>query len=137
MHLKETFSGTVQEKNAMAEENGKLKELLQLHGISYPSHELHRQSAGIGTSSYGGSSAQSRSGSYNPTQGFSPPTTVNSGGTSPPMREAARAGGEVIGGHQTMHQQQGFDHDQVGIDFVLASVDRQSRPSYLSPPPHI
>ena len=137
MHLKETFSGTVQEKNAIAEENKRLKDLLRAHGIMFPGSNSRSHSAGLGTGSYTESSADSRSGSYNPTQGFSPPTTVYSDGTSPTMREASRAGNELIGGPQVMQQQQGVDHDQAGIDFVLASVDRQRRQPHPSSLSHI
>ena len=154
MSLKETFVHTVAEKNTIAEENQRLKELLQMHGIPPPgglsdSRQSRSQSGGpsnMNISSYTSSATGSRSGSYainNNTQGFTPPTTIGTpdGDLSPKTREAAKVGSELLGGHhqplispsrhqrhqQQQHQhqhQQGFDHDQVGIDFVLTSVER-------------
>ncbi|KAA6409888.1 MAG: hypothetical protein FRX48_06501 [Lasallia pustulata] len=120
MKLKETYSSVVQDKNAIAEENRKLKELLRLHGIAFPGLDQYGHNVVGGVSSYGGSSSGSRSGSYSQNQGFSPPTTVGSAIT--PVDELnMQAGGEVIGGPQShqRHQQQGLDYDRIGIDFVL------------------
>ncbi|MCJ1370274.1 hypothetical protein MMC20_001486 [Loxospora ochrophaea] len=135
--LKETFSVSSQEKNSIKEENQKLKELLRIHGIPYHSSNQSGQSLGPGPDSWGGNSAGSQYGGYNlNAQSFSPPTTSFSSDTPPSMHEAAKAGNELIGGPQRMHQQPGMDHDQLGIDFVLTSVNQQHHyPTYVSHPP--
>ena len=137
MKLKETYSSVVQDKNAIAEENRKLKELLRLHGIAFPGLDQFGQNVAGGVSSYGGSSSGSQSGSYSQNQSFSPPTTVGSAIT-PPNELNMQAGSELIGGpqsHQQRHQQQGLDYDRIGIDFVLTSVERPQQSPHLSPPP--
>ena len=148
MRLKENFSGTIQEKNAIAEENRKLKELLRMHGINDMSVDGNSNSGGA-SSTYGGSVTESRAGSYNYNQSFTPPPSAFSGGASPGMSQAIRAGGQQYQGgspqqqqqqQQRQHQQQhnnGMDHDQIGVDFVLASVDpRQGNSRYLPPSSH-
>ena len=136
MKLKETYSSVVQDKNAIAEENRKLKELLRLHGIAFPGLDQYGHNVVGGVSSYGGSSSGSRSGSYSQNRAFSPPTTVGSAVT-PPDEVNMQAGSELIGGPQShqRHQQQGLDYDRIGIDFVLTSVERPQQSPHLSPPP--
>ena len=133
MHLKENFAGTIQEKNAFADENRKLKEILRMHGITDPSLDGNSNSGGA-PSTYAGSVADSRAGSYAYNPGFSPPPSVISGGGSPSMAHPPR-GGQLMGGPQggQQRQQGGLDHDQVGVDFVLASVNRQDNSRYLAP----
>ena len=136
MRLKENFSGTIQEKNAMADENRKLKEILRMHGITDPSVDGYSTSGGA-PSTYAGSVADSRVGSYAYTQGFSPPHSTISGPDSPMLSQirSGASGGQMMGGsHSNQHQQHhqgGLDHDQLGVDFVLASVDpRQGNSRY-------
>ena len=125
MTLKETYTGTVQERNAVAEENRRLKELLRLHGISDPSVDGHSTSGGP-TSTYAGSVTDSRTGSYN-YQAFSPPPTVISGFGSPAMRHISHGTIEASSPLEAQQQQQQVDHDQIGVNFVLASVNRQGQ----------
>ncbi|MCJ1379730.1 hypothetical protein MMC17_002833 [Xylographa soralifera] len=123
MQLKETYTGAVQEKLAVVDENRKLKELLRMHGIAYNSHD-NGTSTGPAASYPGGSSSGSRSASYPFNQTFSPPRLPTSGSASPSNSTAAQAGSELIGGPQSafdpQHQGGGMDHDQLGVDFVLA-----------------
>ena len=136
MKLKETYSSTVQDKNAIVEENRKLKELLRHHGIAFPGLDQHDHKVAGAVSSYGGSSSGSRSGGYSQNQSFSPPTTVGSAIT-PPNELNMQAGSELIAGSQghQRHQQQGLDYDRIGIDFVLTSVERPGQSPHLSLPP--
>lgn len=136
MKLKETYSSVVLDKNAIAEENRKLKELLRLHGIAFPGLDQYGHNVAGVVSSYGGSSSGSRSGSYSQNRSFSPPTTVGSAIT-PPEDLNMQGSSEFIGGPQShqRHQQQGLDYDRIGIDFVLTSVDRPRQSPHLSPPP--
>lgn len=141
MQLKETFTGAVQEKNNALKENIKLKDLLRSHGISLGSLETS-SSAGLGDIDMSniGSSAGSQAGGYGYTQSFSPPRPPNSSSASPADQAQAQAGSELIGGPQSLYQQQrgGFDHEQAGVDFVLASVPQQgtSNMGHISPPAH-
>lgn len=138
LRLKETYSTTVQERNAVAEENRKLKELLRLHGIAFPSMDSYGSSNGIGRigSSYGGSSTGSVSAGFTHNQSVSPPTTVGQG-PSPPAgvdnrgRKESSAGPQGPQYFQQRQQQQGLDHDQIGIDFVLTYAGQPNRA-----PPH-
>lgn len=136
MKLKETYSNVVQDKNAIAEENRKLKDLLRLHGIAFPGLDQHGHNVTGGVSSYGGSSSGSRSGSYSQNRSFSPPTTVGSA-VAPSDELNMQAGSELVGGPQShqLHHQQALDYDRIGIDFVLTSVERPGQSPHLSPPP--
>lgn len=145
MRLKENFTGTIQEKNAIAEENRKLKELLRMHGINDVSVDGNSNSGGA-PSTYGGSVTDSRAGSYNFNPSFTPSPSAFSGDGSPGMSQAVRGvGQQYLGGSPQLQQQQqrqqqhnnGLDHDQIGVDFVLASVDpRQGTSRYLPPSSH-
>ncbi len=118
MRLKETFVIEVQQKNSIADENRRLKVLLQAHGIPYqnqnlipPDHYTRK-----GTSTYGGSS-RSGSGSHVQASSLSPATTDVSGLNSPSL--AAEIKSEYLATPQNMQSHNGLDHDQIGIDFVL------------------
>jgi len=127
LRLKDTFATTARERDAIAEENRRLKELLIAHGISY---DLSSPGTGgfgrVGSSAYGGSSTGSVSGSYGPgsnSTGYTspnsmPPQVQGSGQMSPPQKPRQQSNN-------------GMDYDQVGIDFVLT----YDRTPYLSPPP--
>ncbi|KAF2750763.1 hypothetical protein M011DRAFT_396170 [Sporormia fimetaria CBS 119925] len=134
LRLKELFTNSSRERDAIAEENRRLKELLMAHGIAY---DLTGSNNGLGisnmgSSTYGGSSSGSVSG-YNP-------GTNSTGYTSPPSAPRGSVSGPS--GHslsppiQPQQQPQvphptGMDYDQLGIDFVLT----YDRTPYLSPPP--
>ncbi|MCJ1288534.1 hypothetical protein MMC34_000062 [Xylographa carneopallida] len=123
MQLKETYTGAVQERLAVIDENRKLKELLRIHNIAYTSPE-NGTSAAPAAPYHGGNSSDSRSASYPYNQTFSPPRLPTSGSVSPSTSAAAHAGSELIGGPQSTfdphYQGGGMDHDQLGVDFVLA-----------------
>lgn len=119
MRTKEMFSRNIQEKNAIADENRKLKELLQIHGISFqsllpPDHFISK-----GTSTYGGSSFSNGSGSHAQNSSHSPATTAASGLNSPMLVEPADVKADWNGVPRMAQLQEGLDHDQIGIDFVL------------------
>ncbi len=123
LRLKETFGSTVRERDAMAEEIRRLKEILAANGITYTSDSLASANSAPGRSSSG-----SISGSYAPpssTTSFSPPPSAGnySGRAGPtPGRPATNAAGVPT---------TGIDYDQIGIDFVLT----YDHAPYLSPPP--
>ena len=133
LRLKETVATTSRERDAMAEENRRLKELLMAHGISYDlSSPVGSGLGGIGSSTYGGSSTGSVSG------GYGGPGTNSTGYTSPPNMPNQPLPPLSGGGHMSqsppMQMPQtngGLDYDQIGIDFVLT----YDRTPYLSPPP--
>ena len=130
MQLKETYTGAVQEKLAVVDENRKLKELLRMHNIAYNGPETGTSTTQA-ASYFGGGSSGGRSTSYPINQSFSPPHLSTSGSASPSNSGAAQAGSELIGGPQSTfdphYQGGGMDHDQLGVDFVLASVSRLAR----------
>ncbi|TKA75140.1 hypothetical protein B0A49_05297 [Cryomyces minteri] len=114
LRLKETFGTTARERDAVQEENRRLKELLAAHGISYdfssPSHTFQRNG-----SSYDRSSRGSFTGSYGPpsnSTGFSPPPQAPSQPLPPQPAHAQKTS------HPPSSQNRP-DYDQVGIDFVL------------------
>jgi hypothetical protein len=142
LRLKEMFTTTTKERDSIAEENRRLKELLASHGISYDFAAVPMKFSreDTGSSSYGHSTAGSTVGSYQPR---SESTSTN---LSPPHGH----------GHGLPLQQGGatnqrmplpnnnYDYDQIGIDFVLA-YDSQGNPifhdpngagAYPSPSPH-
>ncbi|KAF2146464.1 uncharacterized protein K452DRAFT_323648 [Aplosporella prunicola CBS 121167] len=114
LRLKELYTTSTKERDAIVDENRRLKELLAMHGIAY---DLASPPVGMGgTSSYGGSSSRgSLSGSYNPgsaSTGYtSPPAGAATMGIAPPPPQQQQAAHAA--------QQQQVDYAQVGIDFVL------------------
>lgn len=130
LRLKESFATTARERDAFADENRRLKELLMAHGISFDlSSPGNNGIAHMGGSAYGSSSTGSVSG-YG--QG-----TNSTGYTSPPTMGHRGSISHDIGVNQQAPQQApqqangGLDYDQIGIDFVLT----YDRTPYLSPPP--
>jgi len=128
LRLKDTFATTTRERDAFAEENRRLKELLMAHGINFDLSSPNNN--GIGSSTYGGSSSGSLSGygpGSNSTGYTSPPTIPHRGSLS------GMAGHDVSNPLPQQAQQPngGMDYDQIGIDFVLT----YDRTPYLSPPP--
>jgi hypothetical protein len=130
LRLKEVFTDAARERDAFAEENRRLKEILMAHGISY---DLSSPSSGLQHvgSSYGGSSTGSVSGGYTNSTGYtSPPSARGQGSLSAPPGQANLS----LSPQQTQQQNNcGLDYDQLGIDFVLA----YDRKPYLSPPPQL
>lgn len=123
LRLKENFSNVSRDKEAIAEENRQLKQLLAQHGIAWPgTGELgHNTSTGY-------TSSGSISGSYAPgSSSYSPPPQ---GGhqhhsASPP------AGRSLV----QQQGQPGVDYDQAGIDFVLTYANPANlSKAYMSPP---
>jgi hypothetical protein len=136
LRLKETFASTTRERDAFAEENRRLKELLMAHGITFDmSSSPNNGMPQMGSSTFG-SSRGSVSG-YNT-------GSASTGYTSPPsFHHRGSISQDGIGqqglathqqqqqAHQSGLQQNGLDYDQIGIDFVLT----YDRTPYLSPPP--
>lgn len=137
LRLKEIFSDTTRERDAVIAENARLKDLLASHGISYdfgasPIAFKHEPR------SYGPSSSGSISGSYRPGSqstgtNFSPPDAhppLPNGTVVPPAQSQQRTNLAQLPSNR-------LDYDQIGIDFVL-TYDSQGRPimpPYPSPPP--
>ena len=119
IRLKESFSSVTKERDAFADENRRLKELLMAHGIAFDTIAVANGRSGM-NSSYGASSAGSVSG-YNTgsnSTGYTSPPTMNLPIQSQPQ--------------QVPQMNSGLDYDQIGIDFVLTY---DHRTPYLSPPP--
>jgi len=147
LRLKDVFAQTARERDAVAAENGRLRELLAQHGISYdfgenPVKFQHSASA------YGPSSSGSISGSYadpSDSASFSPPAPPPNGlplAMPNDQMQPPPSGG--LGSMQPHRQHAGqlpnnrLDYDQIGVDFVL-TYDSQGRPTqvpapYPSPP---
>ncbi|KXT07486.1 hypothetical protein AC578_549 [Pseudocercospora eumusae] len=137
LRLKEMFAQSERERNACAEENRRLKELLMQHGISYDFAaspiKFTRENSG-----YGASSSGSISGSYrgaSESTGLSPPPPTMTG----QMPMAPSMQNMQTGAVRNMSQlpSNRLDYDSIGIDFVL-TYDSQGRPiqgPYPSPPP--
>jgi hypothetical protein len=133
LRLKETFATTSRERDAFAEENRRLKELLMAHGIAFdlstpPTNGMSH----VSSSTYGSSSGS--------VSGYGP-GSASTGYTSPPSFQHRGSISHDVMTQQSMAQQQqahqagpqhnGLDYDQIGIDFVLT----YDRTPYLSPPP--
>jgi len=127
LRLKELYGSSVSDRDAVINENKRLRELLLAHGVSLDSLQSLPLMRGM-PASYNGSSSGSISGSYrqeSSTGDFSPPPLRSQ--DSKPMASA----GQLPGQH--------LDYDQIGIDFVL-TYDSQGQPynraAYPSPPPN-
>ncbi|KAF2831340.1 hypothetical protein CC86DRAFT_401879 [Ophiobolus disseminans] len=121
LRLKETFASTTRERDAFAEENRRLKELLMAHGITFDlSSPPNNGMAHVGSSTYGSSSGS--------ISGYGP-GSASTGYTSPPSFQHRGSISHDSMGQQPMNlqhqhhqagpQQNGLDYDQIGIDFVL------------------
>lgn len=157
VRTKVAFNRTLQEKNAILDENKELKEILQSHGIPFSSMirdqpagrspqssqenprsvmnaDSRDNSFGIGnatnvTSTYAGSthaasSLASASGTRVDTSGLSPAVTPSSSTSTsiPTVSEVRRqrTRSEISRSPHTIHHQNGMNHDQIGVDFVLS-----------------
>ncbi|KAF1986097.1 hypothetical protein K402DRAFT_412819 [Aulographum hederae CBS 113979] len=120
LRLKETFATTARERDAIAEENRRLKELLAAHGIHYDlsSPSMMRMGGSFAGSTSGASQYDPSSGST----GYTSPPSV--GGSSMPHPLPHLDGDPKHGIPQaTQHSQlgdNGLNYDNIGIDFVLA-----------------
>lgn len=144
LRLREVFSQTNRERDLIAEENRRLRDLLAQHGISYDfgSTPIKFQRE---NSSFAPSSSGSISGSYrgaSDSTGFSPPPPPPPSGINgpfgPPPPQHMPAGSHMRNMAQLPNNNR-LDYDSIGIDFVL-TYDSHGRPlqipdPYPSPPP--
>jgi hypothetical protein len=128
LRLKESFSTTSRERDAFAEENRRLKELLMAHGISFDMVGSLNGLTQMGSSTYGSSNGS--------VSGYGPGSS-STGYTSPPSiqhRGSISQDGMMqpqLMQSQPMQPNSGLDYDSIGVDFVLT----YDRTPYLSPPP--
>lgn len=123
LRLKEVYGETtkvrdtaVQERDAMAAEIRRLKDILAAHGIAHDSIEAYASSTS--GSQLGGSS-------YNT-------ASASTGYTSPPQQPLHATNSPLAVTPLTQVPPQTVDLDRIGIDFVLAY---DPRTSYATPPP--
>jgi len=124
LRLKEVFANTSRERDAVAEENLRLRELLAAHGIKYDlsSNPIKFQRA---NSNYGPSSSGSISGSYAPgsesSTNMSPPALPGKVPTNMHLQHVTPNSAMQRQQMQSMAQlpSSRIDYDQIGIDFVL------------------
>ncbi|KAF2035837.1 hypothetical protein EK21DRAFT_53662 [Setomelanomma holmii] len=123
LRLKETFATTSRERDAFAEENRRLKELLMAHGIAFDlSSPLSNGVQHVSSSAYGSSSGSvSGYGPGSASTGYtSPPSFQHRGSISHDgMSQQPLTLQHQHQSHQQNAQQSGLDYDQIGIDFVL------------------
>lgn len=142
LRLKEIFAGATKERDAVFEENQKLRDLLAAHGIQYDfsSTPIKFQRASSG---YGVSSSGSVSGSYAPgsdSTDFSPPPLMPTQTHHVAQNRGSRSAPPHM---QSMAQlpSNRLDYDQIGIDFVLTydslgrPVQRHAPTAQYPPPP--
>ena len=146
LRLKESFTTSTKERDAIAEENRRLKELLASHGISYDFASVPLTFSREDSTGYSQSTGGSTVGSYNPR---SESTSTN---LSPPHSLGQRPLQPAPAVNNTRQPIQlpnnNFNYDQIGIDFVL-TYDSQGNPilpnsnmagtgagAYPSPSPH-
>lgn len=139
LRLKELYTKSIKERDAVVEENRRLRDLLSSHGISYDSSMIQLHS---GSENYNASSSGSISGSYRPgsdSTGASPAATHGQpsqalSNSSPHSRRYNSPP------NPAQLPSSRLDYDQIGIDFVL-TYDSQGNPifpraaPYPSPPP--
>ena len=160
MQLREVYKESLQQKNAVVDENRRLKDLLRMHGIAYSSRD---QSSTPGYAPESTASASSRSASaygYTQSQRLSPSHTHPSMSASPSF-----GGSDFFGERTPLSTQQGLpsqsamgsvmqgqhlqpqvqpqaqrgdsliNYDDIGVNFVLESVPQQSSDLGRTPPP--
>src|SRR4051812_27569693 len=115
LRLKEMFTTSTKERDAVAEENRRLKELLASHGISYDFASVPLTFSREDSSVYGRSAGGSTSGSPPPR---SESTSTN---LSPPHSHGQRplqpAPAANYGQQAVQLPNNNFNYDQLGIDF--------------------
>lgn len=148
LRLKEMFTTTTKERDAVAEENRRLKELLASHGISYDFAAAPITFSRNDSSGYGSTAGGSTSGSYQPRS----ESTSTSANLSPLHAQGQRPLQPAPPGNAQRQTVQlpnnNYNYDQIGIDFVL-TYDSQGNPilpnpnmagtgagAYPSPSPH-
>lgn len=143
LRLKEMFTTSTKERDAVVEENRRLKELLASHGISYDFASVPLTFSREDSTGYGRSTGGSTAGSVHPrsestSTNFSPP---HSHGGQRPLQPAPAVD---YAPQVTQLPNNNFNYDQIGIDFVL-TYDSQGIPifpdpsiagAYPSPSPH-
>ncbi|KAI9819587.1 MAG: hypothetical protein M1827_007037 [Pycnora praestabilis] len=117
--LKEQYNNVQQERDVFAEDNRKLRELLQSCGIAVPGRELS------GSQTYGGSSNGSMAGGYSAAR-LETPTSAGSAINSPGFPGSGLDG--------RIGPQQGLDIEAIGADFVLTLVSDICGSSSLEQP---
>jgi hypothetical protein len=139
LRLKEIFEQTTKERDAFADENRRLKEILAAHGIHYdlssPGHAYPSGSSQFGgsTSSLTGSHTRGSmsTGYTSPPSQHPPPLPASVGASQSPTFESASGHPPQQPFTQPVRNPHNLDYDQIGIDFVLT----YDRTPYLSPPP--
>ncbi|KAF2724870.1 hypothetical protein K431DRAFT_114753 [Polychaeton citri CBS 116435] len=118
LRLKETFTNSTRERDAVLEENRRLRALLQQHGIAYDfsaSPVAFKREQSGSTSAYGPSSSGSISGSYGATESssFTPPNPHHQNNLPQiPQGQEVRSMSQLPNNNR-------LDYDSTGIDFVL------------------
>lgn len=134
LRLKELYTKSVTERDAVIDENRRLKELLASHGISY---DFGQSPVQFQRSNYNPSSSGSISGSYQPA---SDSTSYSPGQVAGQLPQVSPRSHQTTPASLAQLPSNRLDYDQIGIDFVL-TYDSQGRPMqrmapYPSPPPH-
>jgi hypothetical protein len=129
LRLKEKYSVVAQDKDAIAEENRKLKQLLAQHGISW--NGVGGVSEFAQTSSAGYNSNGSVSGSQGPHSTTYSPHSASPARTLDALSPHSGLNSSNGTSQQLQHR---VDHEQAGIDFVLTYAPNPNR-AYMSPPP--
>lgn len=160
VRTKVAYNTTLQDRNAIADENKELKDLLNSYGIAYspgnrssfvpgrststattaksyarsigqksnhssdyvngqvqPNSASREHSIGQATSTYAGSLP---SGSGTQVNNLSPVPTLGSNSSLPLAPDRKRSRSELSRSPHTTYHPNGMNHDQLGIDFVLA-----------------
>jgi hypothetical protein len=142
LRLKEMFTTSTKERDAIADENRRLKELLASHGISYDFASVPLTFSREDSTGYGHSTGGSTVGSYNQR---SESTSTNFSPTHSQGQRPLQPAPAVNNTRQPIQlPSNNFNYDQIGIDFVL-TYDSQGIPifpdpsiagAYPSPSPH-
>ncbi|KAK5127204.1 hypothetical protein LTR85_008566 [Meristemomyces frigidus] len=117
LRLKEVFSNATRERDAVAEENRRLKELLAAHGIRYDFAsapiKFQRENSGYMPSSSGSISGSYAPGSGSDSANFSPPPLIPGQAPNglPPHQPHMQSMAQL--------PNNSLDYDSIGIDFVL------------------
>lgn len=138
LRLKELYTRSIKERDMVAEENRRLKELLASHGISYDFGQSPIQFQHNPSSNYNPSSSGSISGSYRHDSDSTALSPTSLPGQSLQLSPGSRPQPQTSPVSMAQLPSNRLDYDQIGIDFVL-TYDSQGRPiqrlPYPSPPP--
>lgn len=136
LRLKELYSSVSQEKDRLADENRRLKDVLAHRGTPFPTRAAHDDASANFSAAHRSTTtspfAPTSQSTLSPSRSTAPSVASSS---APPALLRSMTGAQMRDAAGASRAAKGIDFEQAGIDFVLAYDTSASTRAYLSPPP--